>query len=557
MNTVLPRAGDLLRIREARWRVVQCAAYPDAAIVDVQGSGRDNAGRRAQFLLPAELVEVLPASLEPAVVRPPRWRRHARTILAQTSAAHSALTTIVPAALSVLPFQLEPALAVTRGAAARLLIADAVGLGKTVQASLIVAEVLQRISGGRALIVCPAGLREQWQHELHTRFALAATVLDSASLAPAALDAAASPWSTCRIAIASIDYVKRPEVMRALEGLIWDVAVFDEAHALTGRSDRHTAAAALAGRSRTVVLLTATPHAGDDEAFARLAATGDIDSGFPLCVFRRTRLDAGLPSQRRTHWLRVRPTLPERRMHDALLAYTRRVCAASPAPGARLAMAVLTRRACSGAVPLARSLERRLALLGDGDSSRQLTFSFLAPGDDDEPVAHLATPGLHDRGQERRMLDAVLGLTRAAALHESKLHRLAALLRRARQPAIVFTEYRDTLLPLATALASHRPLLLHGGLSHSERRAIIQQFTGGDAGLLLATDAASEGLNLHERCRLVVNLELPWSPLRLEQRCGRVDRIGQPRRVHVLHLVARATAEETTVATLCRRHDRA
>ena len=155
------------------------------------------------------------------------------------------------------------------------------------------------------------------------------------------------------------------------------------------------------------------------------------------------------------------------------------------------------------------------------------------------------------------MLAAILEMARDAARHDSKQHRLGMLLRRARQPAIVFTEYRDTLMQLALTLATHRPLLLHGGLSPGERRDTIRQFTDGRAGLLLATDAASEGLNLHERCRLVVNLELPWTPLRLEQRSGRVDRIGQPRRVHVIHLVARATAEETTVAALCHRQARA
>lgn len=134
---------------------------------------------------------------------------------------------------------------------------------------------------------------------------------------------------------------------------------------------------------------------------------------------------------------------------------------------------------------------------------------------------------------------------------------LARLLRRASEPAIVFTEYRDTLERVATVLDSLRPVLLHGGLTPSERRESLRQFTSGAAQVLLATDAASEGLNLHERCRLVINLELPWTPLRLEQRVGRVERIGQTRRVHALHLLAAGTAEESNVARLLRRTDRA
>ena len=95
--------------------------------------------------------------------------------------------------------------------------------------------------------------------------------------------------------------------------------------------------------------------------------------------------------------------------------------------------------------------------------------------------------------------------------------------------------------------------MLHGGLTTSERQDVLQQFVTGDARLLLATDAASEGLNLHHRCRLVINLELPWTPVRLEQRIGRVERLGQTRRVHAVHLLAAGTCEEESVAVLLAR----
>ena len=106
----------------------------------------------------------------------------------------------------------------------------------------------------------------------------------------------------------------------------------------------------------------------------------------------------------------------------------------------------------------------------------------------------------------------------------------------------MFTEYRDTLAHLRQQLA--RPaLVLHGGLTRDERSAVLADFVAASATVLLATDAASEGLNLQSRCRLVVNLELPWNPMRLEQRIGRVDRIGQARVVHAFHLVAAGTGE--------------
>ena len=128
------------------------------------------------------------------------------------------------------------------------------------------------------------------------------------------------------------------------------------------------------------------------------------------------------------------------------------------------------------------------------------------------------------------------------------------MLRRVGEPAIVFTEYRDTLLRIASTIAPLTPIaLLHGGLTREDRRAAEERFTSGTAQVLLATDAAGEGLNLQARCRLVVNCELPWSPMRLEQRAGRVDRIGQGRPVHVIHLLARDTAETEILARLVRR----
>jgi hypothetical protein len=161
--------------------------------------------------------------------------------------------------------------------------------------------------------------------------------------------------------------------------------------------------------------------------------------------------------------------------------------------------------------------------------------------------------GLAEPEDERRLLSAILALAQQAAGQESKIRAIRRLLLRTRERAIVFTEYRDTLETLAAALAEFPCVVLHGALSAGERREVLQRFSSGPARVLLATDAAGEGLNLHHRCRLVVNLELPWTPLRLEQRAGRVDRIGQSRRVHQVLLVARGTAEHTVVAAYLRR----
>jgi hypothetical protein len=183
-------------------------------------------------------------------------------------------------------------------------------------------------------------------------------------------------------------------------------------------------------------------------------------------------------------------------------------------------------------------------------------FVGLDDGDDEEPVGALGPPGLRDVEEERTVLARLLELARAAAVRESKVAWLKRLLRRVAEPVIVFTEYRDTLERIAAGLDHVDLALLHGGLTVRERREVVSRFCDGTTRLLLATDTGSEGLNLHHRCRLVVSLELPWTPTRLEQRAGRVDRIGQSRPVHAIRLVAAATCEEEIVATLARRVDR-
>jgi superfamily II DNA/RNA helicase len=163
-----------------------------------------------------------------------------------------------------------------------------------------------------------------------------------------------------------------------------------------------------------------------------------------------------------------------------------------------------------------------------------------------------AWPGdlrLSDSARERRLLSAVYHRARSAAGDETKIAVLRTLLRRARQPAVVFTEYRDTLLHVRERLAQPA-FVLHGGLMREERASVLASFARDPRGLLLATDAAAEGLNLHHHCRLVVNLELPWNPMRLEQRIGRVDRIGQRRTVHAFHLIAAGTGEARLLARL-------
>jgi superfamily II DNA or RNA helicase len=170
----------------------------------------------------------------------------------------------------------------------------------------------------------------------------------------------------------------------------------------------------------------------------------------------------------------------------------------------------------------------------------------------------LALRGLHDVEDECLRLQALITLARDAAASPSKFRRLARFLSCVREPVIVFSEFRDTLEACLPHIAAAGPaVMLHGGMDAGERGRVLNRFLGGGARVLLATDVAGEGLNLQGASRVVVTVEWPWTPQRLEQRVGRVDRLGQTRRVHAVHLTAQGSFEDSVVARVLARRGRA
>jgi superfamily II DNA or RNA helicase len=551
------RPGDLVLVRRARWRIVGVRAYEDCRLVTLRGVAAPYRGVERRVLLPFDTIDPIARRPGPRRVRAGSWRRACRALIA-ADGPPGALQTARDARIDLLPHQLEPAIAILRGLGTRVLLADAVGLGKTIQAGLVVSELLARGSIERVLVLTPPGLRDQWVQEIADRFGIHAPAADAATLRRLAstLPIGVNPWRTLSIAVASVDYVKRPEVFPAAASCRWDLVIVDEAHACGEDSDRRASVHALAARAAYVMLLSATPHNGDREAFDALCGIGALAGDAPLLVFRRTRADAGIGVPRHIHIVAVRPADGEVAMQLALARYRDAVRADAGNRDASLALAVLHKRAWSSAWSLAQSVERRLAALDAGDRVEQLTLPLGDP--QGELIAADQAPDwpsglrLSDPARERRLLTVLHRRALAAALDESKIEALARILRRARQPAVVFTEYRDTLRHVQDTLA--RPaLLLHGGLTREERSTVLAAFARDPRGLLLATDAAAEGLNLHHHCRLVINLELPWNPMRLEQRIGRVDRIGQRHAVHAFHLVARGTAETRLLTHLRER----
>jgi superfamily II DNA or RNA helicase len=549
--------GDQIAVRGGLWRIRNLDPSPACLAAELEGVDRTNGDTVSTLLLPFERPVRIDPIERPFQTSPHRLAAELRSLAADCGAIDELHPPASPG-LAVLPFQLEPAWALVAGRATRVLVADEVGLGKTIQAGLAIRELTARGWAERVLIVTPAGLREQWRVELDRRLAIAAPIVDWPELSRRVADRpdGSNPWQVPGVSIVSIDFLKQPEVFGSLADTRWDLLVVDEAHGATSATRRGDVVDALARGARHVLLLTATPHDGDERTFNALVGLGALDEADRTLVFRRDRTVLRRPP-RRTRVLRIASGTPLRRLHELLEAYAALVWRSArgvEGRAARLAMLVLRKRAQSSAWAAWRSIERRRTLLAslaraaawEGARHDQPALPFhdvTAPDGDELPDRLLAAPGLPRLEAELAWLGRLGSAALVATRADRKLDVLSRLVARAGQPVLIFSEYRDTQVEVARRLRGRRLACLHGSQTAGDRRAALDDFDAGRADVLLATDAASEGLNLHARCRLLVNVELPWSPSRLEQRAGRLDRCGQSRVVHVVHLVGRHTGE--------------
>jgi superfamily II DNA or RNA helicase len=562
-TTITDRA--LVVVRGHRARVERITPYAQCAVVHLTPIDRD--GSPPAVIVPFD-------RLTPVESARNRWCRTRTTVLVG-ALAHDIVSSGVPAPLARYPsrlavpaWQLSVARAFDAGIATRVLLSDAVGLGKTVQTGFAIATLRLHQPAARVLIACPAGLRDQWRGELGDLFGIEPASIDAASIRTwrYQLPAGVNVWQVPAVALTSIDFLKQPAVWAEALEAPWDLLIVDEAHHVTPGSDRHAAIAGLAARAAFVLLITATPHAGGAADFAALCRIGAVepDSDAMLLV-RRARADVGLDRARRVAWHRVTMSSHERELHDALLTYASRVWRASAgdAQAPRLAMTLLMKRAGSSHEALLRSLRHRLNCLAGRGSAGHLPVQIALPlvGDgevDDADDAHpqaLAAPGLTDVVQEVEALERLIELaSRCRERGDSKLATLSRLVARLREPVIVFTEYRATLDAALERLPSVAPVTaMHGGMDRHARLAAVRDLADGRVRVLIATDVASEGLNLHSAARTVIHLELPWTPAVVEQRVGRVDRIGQQRTVHVHHLVWKSPLEGDVLRRLVKR----
>lgn len=588
----LPNPGEwwYSRSRGAAGQVVRSEDLWGAAGVQLWFPARDRVERLApEDLVPASQVGTAPPDLL-------SWQVLAARV--QEALADEKLLAPLEGSVLPLPHQIQALARALGGDRVRYLLADEVGLGKTVEAGLVLRELKLRGLVQRTLVVAPKGLLTQWVQEMRLHFQEDFHLLLGDEIRSAARQGDGNPFLRHAQVVCPLDSVKPLERRRGwsaerlaawnrerFENLLlgaWDLVILDEAHRLAGSTDevaRHRLGLGLAQAAPYLLLLTATPHQGKSDGFHRLLTLLDAEA-FPdvgsvtrervapyvIRTEKRQAIDSGgraLFTPRRTQMVSVEWT-PRHDLQEALgqavteyvrWGYNRAVQERRTALG--FLMVLMQRLATSSTRAIRRALERRLEALQMAPAEQDL----LDP-EDEESL---------DAGEEpEEILDRLLPVVTAAAQQErAEVERLVALARRAEAEcpdakaeallehlqrlrgeeadpdlkALVFTEFVATQEMLAEFLQSRgfRVARLNGAMSLEERRAVQEDFRG-ESQVLVSTDAGGEGLNL-QFCHVVVNYDLPWNPMRIEQRIGRVDRIGQKATVQAFNFTLSATVE--------------
>lgn len=467
-------------------------------------------------------------------------------------------------------------------------LADDVGLGKTIEAGLVITSVLRREPPQRILIVCPADLALQWQDELEDHFNLHFSILRTNFDGKRA-----ASWRTQTAVIAPIDRIKRKEYRELLQQVgTFNLVICDEAHRLTARRNalshelektanyrlfeflvhsrliQHVENPNRTPRSPRLLLLSGTPHQGDDERFLRLLHLVRPDLFQPddrpiaeqLIPDTLAEAHTRTPKSRAVDWegrklfkghdtttIDVPWSPAELEVSQSLTQY---ICksldyARGGDRGFALVVALVMHTFHKIAASSWRALEAALTKRAKGLQSRQQTVGELIEQEDDgeEERMEFGQPLQQFFADEQVLLNTLLERIRALA-GDSKWDRCATLLRQIenREPGakvLFFTQYRATQDYLCGRLAElfggARVEVIHGDTQPEERRAARRRFEQ-ESRFLVSTEAGGEGINLQKACHIMVNYDLPWNPMRLQQRIGRLDRYGQAQRVQVFNL---------------------
>ena len=532
-------------------------------------------------------------------------------------------------------YQLVPVLRALEMPRVALLLADAVGLGKTIQAGMVLRELMLRRRIRRVLVLCPAALRTQWRDEMQEKFALPFVIVDRPETLrlQREIGVDANPWRTHDRIIASYHYLKQPDVLEQFrstgepgeDGLLrWDLLIVDEAHNLApasfgSDSDVSRMLQHIAPWFEHRVFLTATPHNGHTRSFSGLLEVLD-----PVRFTRKSELDdedrrrvgetvirrlkseinacytsLGEPARFSERHVEALPALRfgshERALQLAVRDFRKTLNKAmrgadhQERTAATFATEVLQKRLLSGPWAFGQSwlaLMEGLETPEENAGATAVTRARDAQADDTDDDAERESRQRHaDRtigAWLRRWQDTVAaelaeitchvvaigvsrvphGLDRNAHLADvasqairvkadARLRALEALLDeklrdaqtwRGDERLVIFTEYLATLDYLHARLRARYGegdwiLTLYGGMNDADRDAIKHAFNNprGPARVLVATDAAGEGLNLQRAARHLLHWDIPWNPARMEQRNGRLDRHGQERDVFIFH----------------------
>ena len=476
------------------------------------------------------------------------------------------------------PYQLVPLMMALRLDPVRLLIADDVGVGKTVEAGLIAREMIECGAARRLAVLCPPHLAEQWQAELSSKFHIDAELVLASTAARLERNLASSAESLFEAGdafVVSVDYIKahrhRDDFIRACPELV----IVDEAHLCAAAESRRTAhqrhtlvSALAADPDRHLILVTATPHSGKDEAFRSLLAFLDNDfAELPDDLAgahnrrHRNRLARHLVQRRRSDivsYLQADTPFPQRldaehtyrlypdyqQLFDDVLAYARRSVRHHPNQlqhqhRMRWWSALGLLRTMASSPAAAAASMRNRATNAEADSVEQVDEigrRGLLDHDDTEQATDVVPGAITSDALKRRLRQFA---ERADHLHGDKDRKLVGvvgiireLLRDGYRP-VVFCRFIETAEYVADQLRRRlrRPrtevLVTTGLLPPAERQARITELSDHSRVVLVTTDCLSEGINLQDYCTAVVHYDLPWNPTRLEQREGRVDRFGQ------------------------------
>lgn len=486
-----------------------------------------------------------------------------------------------------LPHQIQLVHRIISSGHTNWLIADDVGLGKTIEVGLLLAALKRKGHARRVLVVTPAGLTRQWRDEMQYKFNQIYRIYG-----PDFIEEDPVRWKGYDHVIVSLDLAKREEHLARLRAAgAWDVVIFDEAHRLTRhadgeRSERYRLAEALRGQADAFLLLSGTPHQGYTDRFkgllqlVRLDLKSQIDTleanpeliGDMILRNRKSTVtDAEGNLIFRGHEVHRVPVNPSRatlRFQNMLSDYLRRGYRAGEKGGAAgraigFVMVTYRKLASSSVAAIERALQARLErLIGSSDRSpieeRPIEDLFEGGDDQDDIGDFSATPRFFtDEENMLRDLIAAAGRVRQA---DEKLEMLlndvvVPLLAQGKR-LLVFTEYRATQTYLQEALLErfpgHQIALINGSMTLTAKLAAIQAFQD-RATFLISTEAGGEGINLQAACHVMVNYDLPWNPARLVQRIGRLYRYGQREKVIVFNLHAADSFDNQAVSLMLDR----